>query len=160
MPRRFTIQDLQKSKVAHRNLMLKTYRFYIGIDAGVNTGYAVWNKPEQKLMVVTTLPIHQAMEKIRRLHELNTSIFVRVEDARLRSWFGKSGREQLQGAGSIKRDAKIWEDFLTDLGVPFELVAPKNNKTKTTAEQFKRLTGWDERTNVHGRDAGMLVVGS
>ena len=31
---------------------------------------------------------------------------------------------------------------LKDIGVDFEMVAPKNNKTKTTASYFKQLTGW------------------
>lgn len=37
--------------------------------------------------------------------------------------------------------------------------APKNNRTKLTAEQFNRLTGWTARTNEHSRDAAMLIWG-
>ena len=39
-------------------------------------------------------------------------------------------RKRLQGVGSVKRDATIWEDYLTELGVEFEMVAPKRNITK------------------------------
>jgi hypothetical protein len=38
-------------------------------------------------------------------------------------------------------------------------VAPKNNTTKISAEYFKAVTKWTARTNEHGRDAAMLVVG-
>ena len=31
--------------------------------------------------------------------------------------------------------------------------------TKLSAEQFRRITGWTEQTNEHGRDAAMLVFG-
>ena len=68
-------------------------------------------------------------------------------------------RKKLQGVGSVKRDATIWEDFLKDLGVKFEMVAPKMNVTKLTQETFKRYTGWKKLTNEHGRDAAMLVFG-
>lgn len=68
-------------------------------------------------------------------------------------------RKRLQGVGSVKRDASIWEDYLKDLGVSFEMVAPKRNVTKLKQETFKRYTGWDKRTNEHGRDAAMLVFG-
>jgi hypothetical protein len=59
----------------------------------------------------------------------------------------------------VKRDCQIWEDYLTDLRIPFEMVAPKNNATKLTAEQFRRITGYEGKTNEHGRDAAMLVYG-
>ena len=68
-------------------------------------------------------------------------------------------RKKLQGVGSAKRDASIWEDYLTDLGVEFEMVAPKRNITKLSQERFKVITGWQNRTNEHGRDAAMLVFG-
>jgi hypothetical protein len=135
------------------------HRYYIGIDCGVNTGFACWDKKEKKLMEVSTYKIHEALTKVKQLYDFNIELKVRVEDARKRIWFGTAGKEQLQGAGSIKRDAKIWEDFLTDLGVEFELVAPKNNKTKVNADYFNKITGWLGKTNEHSRDAGMLVFG-
>ena len=137
---------------------MKKYEYYIGIDTGVNTGFAVWERENKRFLCALTYPIHTAMFVIRDLW-VKENVIIRIEDARKRKWFGKSGREQLQGAGSIKRDAKIWEDFLTDLEIPFEMVAPMNNKTKLDSAKFKSLTGYNERTNVHGRDAAMLVFG-
>jgi hypothetical protein len=86
-------------------------------------------------------------------------IFVRFEDARLRKWFGNAGREKLQGAGSIKRDCVIWNDFLTRKQIPFEAVAPKNNKTKLSSKAFKEITKYEGKTSEHSRDAAMLVFG-
>lgn len=136
---------------------MKKYRFYIGIDPGVQTGISLWDRNEKKLGIVSSMKIHEAM-KVVELWNLDI-VKVRVEDARQRKWFGKSSREVLQGAGSIKRDCKIWEDFLTDLGIDFEMVAPKNNKTKLTAEAFKKITGYGQKTNEHARDAASLVFG-
>ena len=135
----------------------------IGIDTGVHTGFAVYDTDLKALIYVKEYPIHRAMDLVKRLFDDGSDIKVRFEDARKRTWFGyhtaKEDRARLQGAGSVKRDCQIWEDYLTDLRIPFEMVAPKNNATKLTAEQFRRITGYDGKTNEHGRDAAMLVYG-
>jgi len=136
---------------------------YIGIDTGVHTGFAVYDTDLKALIYVKEYPIHRAMDIVKRLFDDGSDIKVRFEDARKRTWFGyhtaKEDRARLQGAGSVKRDCQIWEDYLTDLRIPFEMVAPKNNATKLTAEQFRRITGYEGKTNEHGRDAAMLVYG-
>lgn len=130
----------------------------IGIDTGTNVGLAIWDCKDQQLVTITTLKIHKALSLVEEQHRIyGDSLFVRFEDARLRKWYGDAGREKLQGAGSIKRDCIIWQEFLTDKGIRFEAVAPKNNMTKLTDERFKKLTGWKGRTSEHGRDAAMLV---
>lgn len=138
------------------------YWIYIGIDTGTYTGVAVWNVVDKCFYSITTLKIDEAMEYVLGLHRVIplSRIFVRFEDARLRKWFGKAGKEQLQGAGSIKRDCTIWGDFLTRKGIPFEAVAPKNNRTKLNAKQFKMITGYEGKTTEHSRDAAMLVFNS
>jgi len=134
---------------------------YIGIDAGTKTGFAAWDNRLKKFLQITTLQIHEAMRIVSDYKDHN--IYVRVEDARKRTWYGKMSREQerskLQGVGSVKRDCSIWDDFLKDLGVRYEMVEPKRNVTKLSHEQFVNLTGYDKRTNEHSRDAAMLVFG-
>lgn len=144
--------------------MKKSEVITIGIDPGVNTGYAV--NDCGVLTVVNSVTIHIAMHGVRSEAERNIikRVIVVFEDARQRKWFGNAGREQLQGAGSIKRDCKIWEDYLTDLKdmgliMEFRMVAPKNNKTKLNSASFKKITGWQKQTNEHSRDAAMLVFG-
>jgi hypothetical protein len=133
--------------------------FWIGIDTGVKTGIAVWSVQEKKFTIVETTKIHKAMDRVKFFHD-GYDIKVRVEDARLRKWIPyESGREVLQGVGSVKRDASIWEDFLTDIICPHELVPPKNNKTKISKEYFNKITGWDRPSSSHARDAAMLVFG-
>lgn len=131
---------------------------YIGIDTGTHTGFAVWDSGLKTFLEVKTLMLHQALEKVRLYNDMN-KVSVYVEDARKRKWFGDTGREKLKGAGSVCRDAKIWEEFCLDHKIEFVMVAPKNNRTKLSAKQFVWLTGWKERTSEHARDAGMLVFG-
>ena len=116
------------------------------------------------------MPIHRAMAVVQSYADMQKTgvgdkIIVRVEDPRQRTGFGtermtrEEERKRLQGVGSVKRDATIWEDYLTELGVEFEMVAPKRNITKMSQEYFKQLTGWKKQTNEHSRDAAMLVFG-
>jgi hypothetical protein len=125
----------------------------IGIDTGVSTGVAIWYVAEQKFDLIESMPIHRAMERVL----FERPYFVRVEDARLYRHYGKTNPAKIQGAGSVKRDASIWEDFLKDKNIPFEMVSPADNLTKTTADYFRKLTGWTKSTNEHGRDAACLV---
>ena len=142
---------------------------YIGIDTGVNTGIAIWDSRKRTLLSVSSMKIHKAMDEVKQWKGIaeatETKLIIRVEDPRQRTWFGTENmsreeeRDRLQGVGSVKRDASIWDAFLKDLGVEYEMVAPKRNITKITHEYFCSITGWKKRTNEHSRDAAMLVVG-
>lgn len=138
--------------------MDKSRRYIIGVDPGVNTGISVWDKTEKKFAYIGCAKIHIAMEVVLSW-VTKAGVLIRVEDARKRFWFGNSGTEQLQGAGSIKRDCSIWEDYLKYIEADYEMVAPKNNKTKLDADKFRKMTGWTNQTNQHARDSAMLVYG-
>lgn len=129
----------------------------IGIDAGVNTGLAYRNNKGETEML--SLPIHKAMEWIRLKHEEDDVAMIVVEDARKRKWFGANSYAKAQGAGSIKRDSKIWDDYLKDLGVKYRMIHPLKGGTKWKADRFKKTFGITQRTNEHSRDAYLLIAG-
>ena len=134
----------------------------IGIDPGTHTGVAVWDTKEGRFLSLETMPIHQALIKVmmwkdRAGHDLQ----VVFEDARQRTWFGrdKNTNAKRQGAGSIKRDCSIWEDFCKDYQIPFLAVPPIKGGTKLSEAYFKPISGYQGRTSNHARDAAMLVIG-
>ena len=130
--------------------------YYIGIDPGVTTGFAVWNRKDKSFEMIGSGKILDVMRKLEIYPVLHRCEFV-IENPSLRKWFGKSGRERLQGAGSIKRDYSIWLEWFEHNGATFRGIAPKVIKTKLDAAQFKKITGYAERTNSHSRDAAMMV---
>jgi hypothetical protein len=134
--------------------------YLIGIDPGKNTGLAVWNIAQKRLEIVHTCGIIEAMGLVYDFLALGHKVKLRVEDARLRTWFGETGREKLQGAGSIKRDCSIWEEFCKFHSIKFDPVKPAAGATKWTDHYFKRVTGWKGRTSEHSRDAVCLVFGA
>jgi len=136
----------------------KKFDFIIGIDSGTKTGIAVLDTATQTFRMIDTVAIHQALHIVGEMAE-QYSLGVIVEDARKRKWFGKNSNAKMQGAGSIKRDCKIWEDFLKDYKIPYEMQEPKKGMTKMDKQAFAKLTGFDKQTSEHSRDAAMLVFG-
>ena len=133
----------------------------IGIDPGTHTGVAVWDTREGKFLSLDTLLIHDALDLVRRYANINNrDMQVVFEDARQRKWFGKGDTSaKLQGAGSVKRDCSIWEDFCKDYGIPFQAKPPVKGATQVSAEYFKMISHYTGRTSEHSRDAAMLVIG-
>jgi hypothetical protein len=134
----------------------------VGIDPGVNTGWAVWDTIGRKLVAVETIRIHEAILRL----QADPPAMVIVEDARLRKWYGsadarqaRSGAGIREGVGSVKRDCSILDDFLTSAGIPHRMQAPARSATKIPADRFAAMSGWVGRCSQHGRDAAMLVIG-
>lgn len=138
---------------------------FIGIDPGERTGLAVYDTTARRLQDVRTEPLHRALDIVRLCAKTTGGDLVVIfEDARQRKWLPQERssaeyRGKLMGAGAAKRDAKIWEEFLTDHGIPFRMVPPRPGATKWSPERFGKLTGWTKRTSNHGRDAALLVYG-
>lgn len=125
----------------------------IGIDPGRSTGIAITGS-DGKLRNLDTLLIHEAMDAVKSVAHI-PDILVVVEDARKRS-----GRpEAAQGAGSVKRDCTIWEDFLTSLKISFKMVPPIKNGTRFRDQIFKaHYPYWTKRTSEHARSAANLLI--
>jgi len=137
---------------------------HIGIDTGRSTGFAVWDR--SNFIELDTRPLHRALFDVRDYAQCFGAdmVTVYIEDARLRTWIPREKslaefKGRAQGAGSVKRDASIWEEFCEDCGIRLVKVPPKYNTTKLSAEAFARITGYKGRTSEHARDAAMLVFG-
>jgi hypothetical protein len=137
---------------------------YIGIDCGVHTGVAIWNSVERRFESIYTTVLYRALLDVLELRQKGTELFVVFEDARRRKWLPqeKSISEQrgrMMGAGSVRRDSAIWEEFCTGEGIPFAAQAPSKGMTKWSTEAFAAITGYKGKTSNHARDAALLVFG-
>ena len=139
---------------------------FIGIDTGTYTGLAVWDGASKRFLRVETMHLHRALECVRNYSQVCASegrqLVVVFEDARQRKWIPRElnvseYRGKLMGAGSVKRDAVIWQEFLDDYKIRYENTPPRKGLTKLSPDAFARLTGWTGRTSNHARDAAMLV---
>ena len=140
-------------------------KYYIGIDPGVHTGLAIWDAEGRKFARVETLGIVTAMVEIVEFarYHCSTPTLV-IEDARQRKWIPQEKsvsqfKGRAMGAGSVRRDCAIWEEFAKHYGFPLQMLPPRKGLTKCSAEQFELVSGWTGRTSDHARDAAMLVFG-
>lgn len=134
--------------------------YVIGIDPGVDTGVAVLSLNLGVIEDIFSMKIHVAMDYVDSC--IDNSLIV-VEDARL--WNGyrrgitsSEMRSRQMGAGSVKRDCTIWEEFLADNEAFYQLLPPSAKGRKISHAEFKMFTGWSGgTTNQHKRDAAMLI---
>lgn len=136
----------------------EVHSVFIGIDPGVNTGLAVII--DGKYVYIKSHSILMSMQYIQGLLELFDPKCVEmiVENPNLRSYFGNTGREKLQGAGSIKRDYSIWVEFSKTNNIKMAGVSPKEvGSSFDNVIIFKNATGWDKQTSKHARDAAKII---
>jgi len=141
---------------------MSKYDIIIGIDPGVKTGIAIFDCEERKLIGCDTKKIHQALQWVSSLSGMYQGrILIRIENAKTWVKFKRTSRatadSKLKGAGSIRRDCTIWEDYCNDMKIPYELVPLGKVRMKMDAGEFQAMTGWKKLTSSHARDAGCLV---
>lgn len=141
-------------------------RYWIGIDPGTKTGFAVWDSDKRQFVEMDTKSISAALlDALRYAANFGRdNVTIVMEDARKRVWLPREKdiseyRGKLMGAGSVKRDCSIWEEFCREEDIRLVLVPPRKGATKWDADYFKKVTGWDGRTSNHARDAALLVFG-
>jgi hypothetical protein len=132
-------------------------KIYVGIDPGVMTGIAVII--DGQYVSIGQCSIIKAMKAVEKLLEhTDVDICLHVENPSFRKWFGQTGREKLQGAGSIKRDYKIWTEFAEFHKLRMFPIAPAAVGSQFNDEKiFQSATGWKARTGKHARDAAKII---
>lgn len=140
--------------------LIETAPIIIGIDPGVSTGVAEYDRRTMTWSLRTST-FWEVYEWIRG-HDLRDSILVIVEDpAANRPVFdrGVAGRKAAhiaQSVGGVKREATLFVEGLQRLGVA--VIARKPVRAaKWTAEDLKRITGVSARSSEHARDAARLA---
>lgn len=134
----------------------------VGIDPGLHTGLAVWDTSARQFLEIRCSGIVSAMDYLSDLSRDRGIGLVVFEDSRQRKWIPRERdlaqmKGRAMGAGSVKRDCSIWEEWCDARNIQYIATRPKNGMTKLTDAYFRGITGYDRRTNEHGRDAAMLV---
>lgn len=134
-------------------------KYYIGIDPGVNTGFAIYD-PVKKTLELFTYKIHQAFDVVAKMAPF-FDLEVVIEDPNLWTHFQntKDAKAKLQGAGSVKRDFSAWRDFLNEWKIPFTAVRPDKTRNSYADDEtlFQKLTGYTKRCSKHSRVAALLI---
>lgn len=165
-PRRVRIPNKYAEKTQTAMLAsIRKYSIVIGIDPGTNTGFTAYNCDTKQYLHCETLPIHIAIFRIEKLVEFDffpRGMLIIVEDSRHIS----GPNEKKLGAGSIRRDCSIWEDYLEELvkrtskDITFIFVRPTNNKyLKMNPHEWTKYSKYqgNRMPSEHARDSATYL---
>lgn len=140
----------------------KATRYFIGIDPGAATGWAVWDADLECFAEMETLTFWTAYE--RAADRANPwppgTVFV-IEDPRQNVTYDRDGQgvRQMQkisrNVGKNQAQAKLLAEGLERLGFEVRYVVPQS--AKLGHDTFARWTGLRKRVSQHCRDAARLV---
>jgi hypothetical protein len=135
-------------------------KILIGIDPGVKNGFAIYDCDRKKLLHVCSLKTYEVFERIKAYLFKGNHVTVYIEDPTTWKPFKGSGNQahRMKGAGSVTARFKAITEFLEDTHVLHFKVPIQGNAKKMDANMFKRITGYTELTNEHGRDAALLII--
>ncbi len=140
---------------------------WIGLDPGKSTGVAIWDAHRERFARLGSKPFWDAVAVLDALAQFDPTpvVGVVVEDSRGLPLYQRHRhlpREARDRAARSVGQIDVQIDLLVQrceaLQLPVVLVEP-SRREKPDAETFRRLTGYEGRTNPHSRDAGLLVFG-
>lgn len=136
-------------------------RYVVGIDPGVKTGFAVWDRAERKFRSIGTTEFWSIFDFAADVSPDDVKFIVETYD--WKPTFGqRRGKASSVGVvdrmarnvGQVMREARLIIEGLRRRGFEVVECAPLGKKN---ADQFRRLTGWQDRTNQHERDAAVMA---
>lgn len=156
---------------------------WIGIDPGKTTGLALWDVVHQRFINVTSGDFFQIQDEILKVQRtgayrivgaaienpnLNQPVFMRPDlkqkfqlavaagDQEEADSCLRQHSRQAQNVGMNKRDASLYIEWIQRQSIRVLEIRPWRRKVSTGTE-FNKMTGYDKRTNQHGRDAALLI---
>ena len=137
-------------------------QFAVGIDPGVECGFARVCRATRKLVEVATLDFWGVYNHVRTTYTPeHVEIF--IEKAASNRLYerrdGVAGRVRDRVAGNVGANqmiAVLLIEGFRALGYRVTEVLPQG---KWTPGEFKRITGYYGRTSEHGRDAAKMIFG-
>lgn len=136
----------------------------IGIDPGINNGFAIWIPDLSAFQELSTLTIWEVFEELERLDKIyHLQVHLEWPSGNRPTFRRKDQTAQAmekisQDVGKNKYIAELIAQFMTAREIPFQKHKPgKGSMTKLNSERFASITGYKSRCSQHARDAAMLV---
>jgi hypothetical protein len=134
-------------------------RIIIGIDPDLTKSGVSLYRPDKSLeLTCLNLPDLVALFQ-KHLTEIEKVVIEAAWLIKKSNWHGGHGgiaEKKAKNVGMNHATGLHIECFARAMGLEVQLLLPQGKKD---AEQFKRITGYQGRTNPETRDAGLLVFG-
>ena len=145
-------------------------RYVAGLDPGVKTGFALWDREEKQFEWVETSTFWGVFFRITEscvLNPANTHIVIEVAHLAPFTFRQRRGKAEsfatmdrmARNVGQVTREAQLLVEGFRRLGFTVSEQKPlgKAKKADDDVKQFEQLTGWTKKTSQHARDAARLV---
>jgi hypothetical protein len=133
----------------------------LGIDPGVNNGCALFI--DGNLINLLTL---STLDLIKKMYSSSENRFnaIIIEDSRLQSHLFTDKKANTASRLKIARNVGqldcicgIFQSLCLELGIDYIAISPKEKGKKLNADEFKKVTGWQGKSNQHERDSAMVA---
>jgi hypothetical protein len=136
----------------------------IGIDPGVNTGFAVYDRNLHKIVLARTVTFWELFRDLLPDYPPSVADIV-VEDANLNKptfkehggWEGRKREKISRNVGSVQAESRLIIEGLRLMG--YTVLSIKPGGKKWDSQMLERITGYGLRTSQHVRDAIRFCYG-
>ena len=154
-------------------------KYYIGIDAGTRTGFAIWNATLQKFTLVKTFDFWDCIKNlgvfVKQYLNSGHEVSIVIEDVtQNKSAYsaigtyekteGEHENKLLAALEHAKRVGTVWDktklitEWCERNKLNIILIKPSSKTmTKIKSHEFQQTTGYQNQTSEHSRDAAFLV---
>ncbi len=150
----------------------------IGIDAGRDTGIAIYDRDKKRILELKLLDFWATVELLENFHiyikgeqdilfpsdDYEVEMEVVIEDPNLnkpvfvdKSMEFRVALDKAQKVGRVKEQSYLLIDYLIRKKIKHRVSKPSSSKWD--AKVFNQITKWQGSSNEHTRDAGKLVFG-
>jgi hypothetical protein len=138
--------------------MMNRPRYSVGVDPGTHTGYAVYDRERKQLVTVKELDFWGVYETFRASSPSDFDVFIEVPKTKA-AFGGKMSHTRSVNIGMVYGMSHTLADGIEQIGFNVSRVTPKQKGAKVDHDYIVKLTGIEEKTNEHKRDAIMLCWG-
>jgi len=127
-------------------------RYAVGIDPGRDTGKAIYDRHEKKLVDVSTTDFWGVYNAAYASSPEDFEFFVEVPHTK-KNWQKSQCAITSVNIGSVLRESVLLADGIEQLGFITHRIHPQG---KVSHVVLRKITGYSGKTNQHVRDAIML----
>lgn len=128
-------------------------KFYaVGIDPGKQTGLAIYDRSEQRIIVAETTDFWRVYNRFYASSPDMYDVFIEMPNTK-HNWHKSNDNTTSVNVGMAYRESELLAEGLERLGFNVRRVSPKQKGRKLNAEQIRKITGYEGRTSQHVRDA-------
>jgi hypothetical protein len=142
--------------------MRSKHRFAIGIDPGIECGFAIFDRVEKKLIACKSMELWELFESLQQWKDNGIQVYIENPSTwlKFRKTTDKEAAQALQGAGAVKQSFKHITQYLDHLCIVYVTTKLQGTLKKVGKDKFALYTKWKGNSNQHGRDAALMVFNS